>query len=177
MKIGNTAIELVRGDITAQDVDAIVNAANKALAGGGGVDGAIHRAGGSQIMQECRTIGYCAEGEAVITSGGNLAARFVIHTVGPIYNPGAHGQEKVLAAAYRNSLKRAVENDLHSIAFPSISTGAYRYPVRDAAQTALTEVARFIREENHSLEMVRFVLFDDKALRIYEEVLSGIEVK
>jgi O-acetyl-ADP-ribose deacetylase (regulator of RNase III) len=172
--IGNTLLELMFGDIAAQKVEAIVNAANKGLAGGGGVDGAIHRAGGPQIMAECRKIGGCPVGQAVVTGGGNLQARYVIHTVGPIYNPGSQEQSELLAAAYRNSLQRAVENGVHSIAFPSISTGAYRYPVCDAAHIALTETIRFLREEEHHLHVVRFVLFDEKSLRIYTEVLGRL---
>jgi len=138
--IGATRLELVQGDITQQDVDAIVNAANSALAGGGGVDGAIHRAGGPQIMAECQRIVGCPTGQAVLTSGGNLKARYVIHAVGPIYNNGKSGEAELLAVVYFNSLRVAVENGLRSIAFPSISTGAYRYPIRDAAHIALKSV-------------------------------------
>ncbi len=130
------AIELVRGDITTQATDAIVNAANTTLLGGGGVDGAIHRAGGPQILAECRTLGGCATGEAKLTRGGRLPARFVIHAVGPVYRDGRHGEPELLASTYRRSLEVAVEHGLRSVAFPSISTGAYRFPIAEAAPIA-----------------------------------------
>ncbi len=173
--IGDTVLELVQGDITQQNVEAIVNAANSSLAGGGGVDGAIHRAGGPQIMTECRAIGGCPTGEARITSGGNLKARHVIHAVGPIYNNGVSGEAQLLANAYRNSLKVAVENGVRSIAFPSLSTGAYRYPVRDAAGIALQTVAAFLKDEPHELQLVRFVLFDGKTFGTYGTILRAFE--
>lgn len=172
--IGSATLELVQGDLTQQDVDAIVNAANSGLAGGGGVDGAIHRAGGPTILQECRAIGGCPTGEARITSGGNLMARYVIHTVGPIYRNGVSGEDILLANAYRNSLKLAVEYSISSIAFPSLSTGAYRFPVRDAAKIALTTVIEFLKTEGYGLQLVRFVLFDDKTRRIYKETLQRL---
>lgn len=172
--IGDTVLELVRGDITTQSVDAIVNAANRGLAGGGGVDGAIHRAGGPTIMEKCRKIGGCPTGEARITSGGNLPAKYVIHTVGPIYNDGVSGEDLLLANAYRNSLKLAIEYSIHAVAFPSLSTGAYRYPVRDAAKIALSTVIEFLENETHGLHLVRFVLFDDKSLHTYGEVLQQL---
>lgn len=177
MKINGTQIELVQGDITEEEADAIVNAANSGLAGGGGVDGAIHRAGGPQIMAACRKIGRCATGEAVVTSGGNLKSRFVIHAVGPVYHNGISGEPALLAQVYRNVLKRAAANDVRTLAIPSISTGAYRYPVRDAAKIALSEVARFVSEERHDLQRVRFVLFDDKTLAIYQSELEKFESK
>ena len=167
-------LELVRGDITEQDTDAIVNAANSGLAGGGGVDGAIHRAGGPKIMEECRRIGGCPTGEARITSGGDLAVRYVIHAVGPVYRDGVSGEKRLLANAYLSSLRLAVEHDLHSIAFPSLSTGAYRYPLRDAADVALKTVAGFLQDEGHGLELVRFVLFDERTLREYEAALDRL---
>ena len=173
--INNARLELVQGDITQQDVEAIVNAANSGLAGGGGVDGAIHRAGGPSIMEECRRIGGCLTGGAVITSGGSLNARYVIHAVGPIYNNGVSGEAEQLASAYRNSLRVAVEHDVKSIAFPSLSTGAYRYPVRDAAKVALQTVVDFLKSQKHSLQTVHFVLFDHKTLAIYEQVLNELE--
>ena len=180
LQIGQTKIELVQGDITAQDVDAIVNAANKPLAGGGGVDGAIHRAGGPQIMEECRKIGYCPEGFAVVTTGGNLKARWVIHTVGPIYNQGAIGQEKVLALSYENSLRRAQEKNLKSIAFPSISTGAYRYPLSEAARIALSTTTKYLQEHPGAFDLVRFVLFDEKAFSVFgtelEKLRSNLQI-
>jgi O-acetyl-ADP-ribose deacetylase (regulator of RNase III) len=173
--IGATTLELVQGDITQQDVEAIVNAANRGLSGGGGVDGAIHHAGGPTIMAECRKLGRCPTGEARITSGGNLKARCVIHAVGPIYNNGASGEAHLLAKAYRNSLKLAEENNIRSIAFPSLSTGAYRYPVRDAAQIALSTVVEFLRRDTHPLQTARFVLFDDKTFETYGTILRRIE--
>lgn len=172
--VGDATLELVQGDITQQNVDAIVNAANSGLAGGGGVDGAIHRAGGPTILQECRAIGGCPTGEARITSGGNLSARYVIHTVGPFYRNGVSGEDFLLANAYRNSLKLAIEYSISTIAFPSLSTGAYRYPVRDAAKIALTTVIEVLKTEGHSLKLVRFVLFDDKTRRIYKEELRRL---
>lgn len=172
--IGGAWLELVQGDITEQDTDAIVNAANSRLSGGGGVDGAIHRAGGPRIMEECREIGGCPTGEARITSGGDLKARHVLHAVGPIYNDGVSGEDRLLANAYRNSLRLAVENNLHSIAFPSLSTGAYGYPLRDASRIALETVADFLKTERHNLELVRFVLFDRCTLEEFERVLGDL---
>ena len=173
--VNNTRLELMRGDIAQQHTDAIVNAANCGLAGGGGVDGAIHRAGGPQIMDECRLIGACSTGNAVLTSGGNLAARFVIHAVGPVYNDGVSGEAKLLSEAYRNSLRVAVEHDVKSIAFPSLSTGAYRFPVRDAAKIALETIIKFLEQQPHCLELVRFVLFDEKTLAIFGTQLQLLE--
>ena len=173
-EVGGAVLELVRGDITEQGTDAIVNAANSALAGGGGVDGAIHRAGGPKIMEECRKIGGCPTGEARITSGGNLQARYVIHAVGPIYRGGSSDEEQLLADAYRNSLRLAVENALRSIAFPSLSTGAYGYPLPDAAEVALRTVAQFLQNERHGLELVRFVLFDRRTLEQFERTLDRL---
>lgn len=171
--IGSTTLSLVRGDITTEDTDAIVNAANSRLAGGGGVDGAIHRAGGPRIMEECRKIGGCPAGSAVVTTGGRLKARYVIHTVGPVYRDGKHGEEEVLASAYRESLKRAVEKGLKSVSFPSISTGVYGYPVDSAAGTALGTVIEFIRK-NDKLDLVRFVLFSDADLASYTRALEKL---
>jgi len=172
--IGATRLELVRGDITDQDTDAIVNAANRGLLGGGGVDGAIHRAGGPRIMEECRKIGGCPTGEARITSGGDLEARYVIHAVGPVYNDVVSGEDRLLASAYRDSLRLAVENGLRSVAFPSLSTGAYRYPLRDAACVALETVIEFLKTERHDLELVRFVLFDERGLEEFERALDRL---
>ncbi len=177
MNINNCGIELAQGDITKQNTDAIVNAANNGLAGGGGVDGAIHRAGGTQITKECRKIGGCPTGEARVTSGGNLAAKYVIHAVGPIYKDGVSGEAEQLANAYRNSLKRAIEYSISSVAFPSLSTGAYRFPVRDAAKIALSTVIEFLENETHSLHLVRFVLFDGKSFRTYEEELQVLQAE
>lgn len=175
-------IIFLKGDITKQAVDAIVNAANSSLMGGGGVDGAIHRAGGSKILEECKA--YVAEhgrlptGEAMMTSGGNLPAKYVIHTVGPIYREGqgATGssrdeQEKLLRSCYINSLKLAAEKRLKTIAFPSISTGAYGYPLAEAAPIALKAVRDFLNE-NNSVKEVRFVLFNDEAYEAYANAAS-----
>src|SRR3990172_5536581 len=131
--IDKTVLELAEGEIKKQETEAIVNAANSMLAGGGGVDGAIHRAGGPKIMEECRKINGCPTGSAVITTGGNLKAKYVIHTVGPIYRDGKHDETKLLASAYESSLELAIKNNIKSIAFPSISTGAYGYPINEAA--------------------------------------------
>ena len=175
VKIGGTSLELVQGDITKQDADAIVNAANSGLSGGGGVDGAIHRAGGPQIIEECRRIGGCPTGEARITSGGDLMARYVIHAVGPVYNNGASDEDRLLANAYRNSLRLAVEKGLKCLAFPSLSTGAYGYPLRDAARIALKTAIEFLKTEQHDLKLVRFVLFDRRTLQEFEQALSDVE--
>ncbi|AGL01593.1 O-acetyl-ADP-ribose deacetylase [Desulfoscipio gibsoniae] len=163
-------VEFVLGDITKQDTDAIVNAANSSLLGGGGVDGAIHRAGGPQILQECKEIrsrqGGCPTGQAVITSGGNLPARYVIHTVGPVWHGGGHGEAALLRESYLNCLRLAREKGIKSIAFPSISTGAYRYPVEQAASIAVAAVREFA--DNHDLPgQIRFVLFNDRHLAVY----------
>ncbi|MGB9735279.1 MAG: O-acetyl-ADP-ribose deacetylase [bacterium] len=171
--IGNTVLSIIKGDITHEQTDAIVNAANSRLAGGGGVDGAIHRAGGPKIMEECRKIGGCPTGSAVITTGGNLKAKYVIHAVGPIYNDGKHGEDKLLAGAYRTSLELAIKNNLKSIAFPSISTGAYGYPVDKAAEIALKTIVEFIKG-NKNLSLVRFVLFSDNDLKVYEDKAKAI---
>ncbi len=173
-EFGGAVLELVQGDITQQATDAIVNAANSGLAGGGGVDGAIHRAGGPKIMEECRKIGGCPTGEARITTGGNLEARYVIHAVGPVYRDGVSGEDRLLASAYRSSLRLAVENSLRSVAFPSLSTGAYHYPLRDAADVALSTVVGFLQNERHGLELVRFVLFDGRTQEEYERVLRRL---
>jgi len=164
-------VELAQGDITQQPTDAIVNAANTSLLGGGGVDGAIHRAGGPAILEECRKLGGCPTGGAKITTGGKLAARHVIHTVGPVYHEGQQGEAELLASAYRRSLEVASENSLKSLAFPSISTGAYRYPIDDAARVALTTVREYL-QAHPDIELVRFVLFSDADLATYERVAA-----
>jgi O-acetyl-ADP-ribose deacetylase (regulator of RNase III) len=173
MKIGASTLELVEGDITRQDTEAIENAANTSLLGGGGVDGAIHRAGGPQILEECRKIGGCPTGEARISGGGRLAARWVIHTVGPIYLDGKHGEADLLASAYRNSLRLAGERGIRSVAFPSISTGAYGYPLAEAARIALTTVTTFLKT-HPEITLVRFVSFGPAALRTYEAALGEL---
>jgi len=165
-------IELVQGDITKQATDAIVNAANTTLLGGGGVDGAIHRAGGPSILEECRRLGGCPTGDSRITTGGRLPARFVIHTVGPVYRDGRHGEPALLASAYRRSLEVAVGHALRSIAFPSISTGAYRFPIEEAAPIALGTVSAFLEQQPGCLDVVRFVLFSGPDLRAYSDALG-----
>ena len=170
--IGKSRIELVQGDITRQDVDAIVNAANTSLLGGGGVDGAIHGAGGPAILAECRKIGGCPTGEAVITTGGDLPARHVIHTVGPVWHGGKSNEAELLASAYRRSLEVADANGLKTVAFPSISTGAYGYPIERAAKVALTAVAEHLAGDT-SVEVVRFVLFTARDLDVYAQALRA----
>jgi O-acetyl-ADP-ribose deacetylase len=155
--VGSTRIELVEGDIVDQEVDAVVNAAHPDLLGGQGVDGAIHARGGPEILAACRQIGGCPTGRAVITTGGQLPARFVIHTVGPVYDP--HGDESpLLASAYRNSLRIAAAYGLASVAFPAISAGAFCFPMDRAASVAVRAVVAFLRVEEHRLDFVRFVL-------------------
>lgn len=173
VNINKSVLELVEGDITKQDTEAIVNAANSGLRGGGGVDGAIHRAGGPEIMEECRKIGGCPTGCAVITRGGKLKARYVIHAVGPVYHGGNKGEAEDLSGAYLTSLKIATEKGIKSLAFPSISTGAYGYPINEAANLALKTVIDYLR--NHpGIELVRFVLFGADAYRTYEIALSSL---
>jgi O-acetyl-ADP-ribose deacetylase (regulator of RNase III) len=169
-------LELVEGDITEQDTEAIVNAANPSLLGGGGVDGAIHGAGGPEILAECRALGGCATGEAKITTGGRLRARYVIHAVGPIYRrEGAERAAGLLARAYRRSLEVAAENGVRSVAFPSISTGAYGYPVDEAAPIALeTAMGYLALQEESGLELVRFVLYGRQAYEVYRRVLTHL---
>ena len=172
--VAGTRIELELGDITHERTDAIVNAANSSLLGGGGVDGAIHRAGGPAILEECRKLGGCPTGDAKLTAGGRLAARHVIHTVGPVYRDGRHGEPDLLASAYRRSLEVALEHHLRSIAFPSISTGAYRYPIAEAAPLALRTVAGFLEQHPGQLDLVRFVLYGARDLAVYSEALGRL---
>jgi O-acetyl-ADP-ribose deacetylase (regulator of RNase III) len=164
-------IELHKGDITKLKVDAIVNAANTSLLGGGGVDGAIHRTAGPGLLEECRTLSSCPTGEAKITKGYNLPAKFVIHTVGPIWNGGNHNEDNLLANCYRNSLKLAVEKRIKTIAFPAISTGVYRFPLERAVKVAVKEVKKILKSEN-SIEKIIFVCFDDKTFQSYKAELS-----
>jgi len=169
--ISKSWLTLLRGDITAQQADAIVNAANSGLRGGGGVDGAIHRAGGPSIMAECRRIGYCPTGDAVVTSAGALKARFVIHAVAPIYADGQRDEARLLRSAYQRSLECAAERGLRSIVFPALGTGIYGYPMNEAAEIALETVITHLRSVT-PLERVVFALFDDQALLTHERVLQ-----
>ena len=165
---------VVQGDITTQAVDAIVNAANERLQGGGGVDGAIHRAAGRELLEECRKIGGCPTGEARITRGYRLPARHVIHTVGPVWHGGSQGEPKLLAACYRNSLELAVANGIRTIAFPGISTGIYGYPLEPATRLAMTTV-RDCLATMLSIQEIRFVTFGDQATAVAERVLTALD--
>lgn len=171
--VGASELEVTEGDITKQRVDAIVNAANTTLLGGGGVDGAIHRAGGPAILEECRGLGGCQTGDAKITTGGRLPARYVIHTVGPVYSPTAAEQcAALLSSCYRRSLELAERHGVQSVAFPAISTGAYRYPIREAADVALQTVGEYLTgAEASSIRLVRFVLFGSHAYEIHKRAL------
>jgi O-acetyl-ADP-ribose deacetylase len=173
MKTASDKIEIVRGDITKVDVEAIVNAANTTLLGGGGVDGAIHRAAGPQLVEECRTLGGCAPGEAKITRGYNLPARFVIHTVGPYWTGGKRGEAELLVNCYRNSLRLALEHGIKSIAFPAISCGAYRYPIEQAAKIALKTTREFLGSTD-KIDNVMFVVATDEIFKAYRQLLSGV---
>jgi len=164
-------IELIKGDITALDADAVVNAANKTLLGGGGVDGAIHRAAGPQLLEECKKLNGCPTGEAKITGGYNLKARFIIHTVGPVWYGGYRDESELLASCYRSSLTLAKKNSVKTIAFPGISTGVYGFPKDLAAVIAVNEAKRFL-SNNLVPEKVIFVAFDDESYKIYQKLLD-----
>ncbi len=176
----NEKIFLLQGDITRLEVDAIVNAANSSLMGGGGVDGAIHRAGGPSILEDCRKIiarqGSCKTGEAVITTAGNLPAKFVIHTVGPVWNNGNSNEAGKLANCYQNSLALVIENKITSIAFPNISTGIYGYPKKEAATIAVQTVAEFLLNTSHFIK-VYFVCFDEENYFIYQKIINSISTQ
>jgi O-acetyl-ADP-ribose deacetylase (regulator of RNase III) len=173
-------IELIKGDITKIQVDAIVNAANTSLLGGGGVDGAIHKAGGKAILEDCQKIrskqGGCKVGEAVITTAGKLPAKFVIHTVGPVWNDGNSNEENLLMLAYSNSLKLALEKEVNSISFPNISTGIYKFPKQKAAQIAIQTVSDFLTIPD-KIEKVIFVCYDDENYKIYSELIKQLSPK
>jgi len=177
LKLPGAVIVALVGNIVHQDTDVIVNAANSSLLGGGGVDGAIHRAGGPAILEDCKRIvaqiGRLPAGQAVATTGGQLRARYVIHTVGPVWSGGYYGEPGLLASCYRESLNRADELHLHSIAFPAISTGAYGYPLHDAAEVAVTTTIEALRQTSY-VHDVRFVLFDEGAYQVYRKLLTGI---
>ncbi len=169
----NERIEIIKGDITTLKTDAIVNAANSSLLSGGGVDGAIHRAAGTALLDECRKLNGCPAGKAKITGGYNLPAKYVIHTVGPVWRGGDSGESKLLAGCYRNSLKLAAEYKIGTIAFPSVSTGAYGYPVELASAIALTVIKGFL-EDISSIESVIIVCFDDETYSVYKKNFAQI---
>lgn len=173
LTVGQARMEVVQGDITLERVDAIVNAANKSLLGGGGVDGAIHRAGGPAILAECRKLHGCETGDSKITTGGDLPAEHVIHTVGPIYRDGKHGEPELLASCHRRSLEVALDNGLKTVAFPAISCGVYGYPIPEAAKIATGTVKEFL-ETREGLELVRFVLFGPDTYGPFESALEGL---
>jgi O-acetyl-ADP-ribose deacetylase (regulator of RNase III) len=173
LKINASTLILSCGDITKESTDAIVNAANSRLAGGGGVDGAIHRAGGPAILQECRKIGGCPTGKAVITTSGNLKARYVIHTVGPRYHDGTGKEAALLKSAHLESLTLASTKNLKSIAFPAISTGAYGYPLHEAAKIALQTIIEYLKE-NTDIQLIRFVLYDQSTYDIFTQELKKL---
>ncbi len=168
-------IKAVRGDITKiNDVDAIVNAANRTLLGGGGVDGAIHRAAGRKLLEECRTLNGCDTGDAKLTGAYDLPCSYVIHTVGPVWHGGNHGEAELLASCYRRSLQVAAEHGIRRIAFPSISTGVYHYPVREAAKIAVGTVTEFLEEHPDAFDVVEWVLFDDNTMQVYEQAIAEV---
>jgi O-acetyl-ADP-ribose deacetylase (regulator of RNase III) len=173
IQIGTSKLMIVEGDITREETDAIVNAANSGLKGGGGVDGAIHRAGGPAILEQCRKIGYCPAGQAVITTGGNLKAKYVIHTVGPVYSGGGRNESELLKSAYLESLKLASKKGLKSLSFPAISTGAYGYPLSDAACIALKTAIDYLKKQA-DIKQVRFVLFSKPAYDVFAEELKKL---
>ncbi|MGR3317468.1 MAG: O-acetyl-ADP-ribose deacetylase [Candidatus Anammoxibacter sp.] len=174
-KIKKSALELIQGDITGQDTDAIVNAANNTLLGGGGVDGAIHRAGGLLILEECKKLGGCPTGEAKITTAGNMRSSYIIHTVGPVWKGGTHSEADLLKSCYQRSMEVAEEHKLSSISFPSISTGVYRFPVKQASEIALNTVANYLKGPT-CIKKTVFVLFSGKVLNIFEDTLENMNL-
>lgn len=173
VKINQSVLELVQGNIVTQNVDAIVNAANSSLLGGGGVDGAIHRAAGPELLEACRQLNGCRTGDAKITPGFRLTARYIIHTVGPVYRGGQHGEADLLASAHRRSLEIAGENNVQSIAFPAISTGVYGYPLREAAHISLQTTIDYLKTHD-DLSLVRFVLWNDEAYAAFQGALTQL---
>ena len=171
-----TKLEILRGDITKLEIDAIVNAANNSLLGGGGVDGAIHDVAGAGLLEECRMLGRCPTGQARITKGYNLPAKFVIHTVGPVWYGGHKNEVELLASCYYESLRLAVENNVKTIAFPAISTGAYRFPLKEATHIALSEALKFL-EQTDEIERVIFVCFDELTYRTYLKTFQNLKIE
>ncbi|MBC5995058.1 O-acetyl-ADP-ribose deacetylase [Pontibacter cellulosilyticus] len=176
--MSKTELRAIKGDITKQEVDAVVNAANTSLLGGGGVDGAIHRTGGPAILEECKQIrakqGGCPTGEAVITTAGNLPAKYVIHAVGPVWHGGKQNEQELLASCYRNSLRIASEKQLRSIAFPNISTGVYGYPKGKAAEVAVSATKDFLQHHDTNLQSITFVCFDEENYELYNQLLNKV---